>query len=756
MCIRDRVVAACTALLAAASPVPVSRRYWLTVLLGGVLALAAALLFARLVKRLEGPLDAVALRQAAFLDGVGVPRAAVAIAGSAALSLFLELAVIRWQGCVWEFFAFYKNLGLLSCFAGLGLGYALAGRDRIPLVLTAPLLAFQVLLLEALRHMGGEAVNRSLLVIPFREQLTMGMASATSLAHYVSVYFFLSVVFLLTALAFLPVGQACGRLMERVPALRAYGLNLLGSLAGVALMLGVSFLWTPPIVWFAACFLALAAFQAFEVRTLAAAALAGVAAIVVLAWPSDTGYEKIYTPYQLLERGPNAEGLMRIRAAGHYYQQVLDLSAARQSISPEARQSGSYYEFPYRLRPGPPRRVAIVGSGTGNDVAAALRAGARAVDAIEIDPAILMLGRLYHPERPYDDPRVRLVNDDARSFLRTTRGRYDLIVYGLLDSHTLLSHASSVRLDSFVYTVEGLRDARDRLRDDGIVSLSFSVIGEELGRKIYLMMQEAFGHPPLCVSAGYDGGVIFFQSKNGDLTLPATVGPGSVLRDDTARFADPRLQADASYDDWPFFYMPRRLYPTSYLVMVGLVFLLSAAFFAAFGAARPRFDLASFFFLGAGFMLVETKGITELGLALGNTWQVIGLVIAGVLLMAYLANGLVSALAVRRPAIPYVLLFASLAVGLAVARGGGFAPTMGGKLASILVLTCPLFFSGIVFSTLISRTPSVSGAMALNLLGAMCGGLLEYNSMYFGLQFLYWLALVLYALAAVSALVRAR
>jgi hypothetical protein len=52
------------------------------------------------------------------------------IAGGAALSLFQELAVIRWQGTVWEFFAFYKNLGLLSCFAGLGLGACSARRFR--------------------------------------------------------------------------------------------------------------------------------------------------------------------------------------------------------------------------------------------------------------------------------------------------------------------------------------------------------------------------------------------------------------------------------------------------------------------------------------------------------------------------------------------------------------------------------------------------------------------------------------------------
>ena len=45
--------------------------------------------------------------------------------------------------------------------------------------------------------------------------------------------------------------------------------------------------------------------------------------------------------------------------------------------------------------------VAVVGAGTGNDVAASLRAGAGRVDAIEIDPAILATGKLAHPEKPY-------------------------------------------------------------------------------------------------------------------------------------------------------------------------------------------------------------------------------------------------------------------------------------------------------------------------------------------------------------------
>ena len=46
---------------------------------------------------------------------------------------------------------------------------------------------------------------------------------------------------------------------------------------------------------------------------------------------------------------------------------------------------------------------------------------------------------------------------------------YDLVVYGLLDSHVLLTQGSSVRLDSFVYTIEGLGEARNRLKPDGAI-----------------------------------------------------------------------------------------------------------------------------------------------------------------------------------------------------------------------------------------------------------------------------------------------
>jgi SAM-dependent methyltransferase len=688
-------------------------------------------------------MDDNALAQAKFLDTMDLKYADVAILFSAALSLFLELAIIRWQSSVFPFLAFYKNFSLLACFVGLGLGYALAMRERILLAVVLPLLAWQFSFMTIVRYAGHVSLNAT----PFREELSMG-SFAVNLPHILFLYAVLTVIFLLTVCIFLPVGQLCGRIMERRKKLRAYGLNLLGSLLGVVLMLGVSYLWTPPVAWFALCFLVILAFTLRAPSSMMFAVTFVIVCTIVLAWPANPLWNRIYSPYQLLEVGRSDDtGLTLISAAGTYYQRIYDLSQGNGSKWNDVR---GYYDFPYKTHPTL-TNVAVVGAGTGNDVSAALRAGSGHVEAIEIDPAILTTGKVSHPEKPYDNPRAHAVVNDARSFLRTTDQSFDLIVYGLLDSHTLLSQGSSVRLDSFVYTVEGLREARARLKPDGVLSLSFTVLSDNLGRKIYLMLQQAFdGRAPVCVIAGYDGSIIFLESNDPKWVLPPTLLKETGFNDKTAFYANPALRADISTDDWPFFYMPQRIYPTSYLIMVFQVLILSLIVGGNFLSERPKFSHLSFFFLGAGFMLVETKGITEMGLTFGNTWQVIGVVIAGILTMAFLGNCAVQWLNIKRPLIPYLLLITALAAGWYVSRSGGFDSTTVGRLETTFVLTLPLLFSGIVFSTLLTSKGQVSGMMAMNLLGAICGGLLEYNSMYFGFRFLYLIAMGCYILAFVS------
>ncbi len=718
------------------------------------LGILLTIAFHRLLIRLEPTLALRADEQFAFIDSLPDRFLPLAIAGSAAISLALELSMIRWQGTIFPFFAFYKNYGLLACFAGLGLGYALARRRAgLPLVFTPALCAWQFALLLYLRF-GLEKGMSGFGVVPFREQLSMGLPAASS-NQVLGVNLLLGVVFLLTALAFIPVGQLCGRLMERQSQLSAYGWNLLGSLAGVALVFLTSFLWTPPVVWFSLCFLALIFLFPRNPAALFSGVAFVIAALIILAWPVAPLWNKVYSPYQLLEVGQGTDGLMMIRAAGNYYQRVHNLSKSALNGSSDRvlLEIRNYYDLPFRFHPGP-NDVAIVGAGSGNDVAAALRSGAAHVDAIEIDPAILALGEANHPEHPYDNAHVEPILDDARSFFRNTRGRYDVVVYGLLDSHTLLSYASNLRLDSFVYTVEGLREARSRLKDDGVLSLSFSLINHDLGVKIFQMMRAAFdGKDPICIRAPYDGSTLFIQSKNGDLKMPAGLIGTSGLNDVSADFRNSNTKVSLSTDDWPFFYMPRRVYPTSYLVTFAILLLLSAFLYRSFLPESPQISHLPFFFLGAGFMLVETKAITELGLTFGNTWQVIAIAIAGILLMAFLGNAAVQFLKIQSLYLSYLLLFATLLLGWWVARTGGLPSNFSGRLGTAILLTSPMFFSGIVFSTLLGRGSKISSAMSLNLMGAMCGGILEYNSMYFGFQVLYLFALALYVAALFSSLI---
>jgi hypothetical protein len=294
---------------------------WPAVVFEGILLTSAALIATgalfHVLRELETVLDASAEVQRHFLDTLDPRYIDMAIAVSAAISLFLELALIRWQSSVLEFLAFYKNFSLLACFAGLGLGYALAARDRIPLLMVVPLLGAQFCFFLFVRIefllVGVESTGFE--VNPFREQLAMGI----SLGNWVDalgLFLLLSVIFLLTALTFMPIGQLCGRLMERRKNLRAYGLNLIGSLLGVVMMLVASLLWTPPLVWFALCFLGILLFHFRQPSTLIAGIVFSIVCMIILAWwPVGPLWSRVYSPYQLVEIGTDSTtGLTLIRA----------------------------------------------------------------------------------------------------------------------------------------------------------------------------------------------------------------------------------------------------------------------------------------------------------------------------------------------------------------------------------------------------------------------------------------------------------
>ena len=310
--------------------------------------------------------------------------------------LSLELAVIRWVSQQVRVFAYLNNVLLMAAFLGMGLGVAL-GRRRPGLVrATLPALAVLSLVLALSGKLG-------IVRIGFPDQSIALFGSFSAVSAAVSALVILGIIAAVIAV-FLFAGSIVGRLFAESDALDAYGYDLLGSLAGVIATTIVAALGTPPTVWFA---LGVAAFLWLS-RTWTSL----IGAIVVLAAAQISIAGAVFSPYYRIDLDVArwmASAPLRLSVNRDFHQYMHDLSFARIAASPD-RQRLALVEYAYRLPfvLTPNRRSAlIVGGGTGNDVAAALRAGFGSVVSVDIDPVIIDIGEALHPERPYSDPRVR-------------------------------------------------------------------------------------------------------------------------------------------------------------------------------------------------------------------------------------------------------------------------------------------------------------------------------------------------------------
>ena len=123
---------------------------------------------------------------------------------------------------------------------------------------------------------------------------------------------------------------------------------------------------------------------------------------------------RIYSPYQALTLFFQKDSYPILGTNNVYYQRILDLRKNSINNNAELKKWSAYYNLPYHFKPKP-ENVLVVGSGTGNDVSAAVRNGAGDIDAVEIDPVILALGKKLHKERPYQSNKVHVTVNDARS-----------------------------------------------------------------------------------------------------------------------------------------------------------------------------------------------------------------------------------------------------------------------------------------------------------------------------------------------------
>jgi len=632
--------------------------------------------------------------------------------------------------------AYFSNFILLASFLGIGIGCLLAARRR-NLFVWFPLIQLAVIV----------AVDRLRLEVALPSTSTIYFSSGTT-APVVPVEstLLLPLLFVSVAVLFVSVAHRMGRDLSGRPPLRAYVINLLGSLTGVAAFALVSWLELPPSVWFGVAACAALPFVVQDRRWVAAVNVVLLAGSLAIVHRMEGG--SLWSPYyRITIFQDKADTVVEVNHIFH------------QSMAP-VQQKEYFYQWPYTVFGDTFDEVLILGAGSGTDVAAALRHGAKHVTAVDIDPVILRLGAERHPDKPYSDPRVTVICDDARHFLRTTTKKYDLVVFALIDSLTVQSSFAGVRLESYMFTRESFEAVRERLSSRGVMVLYNYFREKWLVDRLANTSAAVFGRDPLGhvhQDRAYLA-VMLAGPRLLELTAPPPLPP-DVLAYGQSHAPSPAhpLARDASVvlatDNWPFLYMRAPDLPRHYLAALALVLIVSAlAVWLARGQTPASAWSWHFFFLGAGFMLLETKSIVQFALLWGSTWLSASLAIASVLVMALASALVASRVEIRRRSLIAAALLGLIALNYLIPVGRvPFDSRMAESLFYGVLVFSPVFCAGLLFSSSFKESSSTADDFGANLLGAMVGGVGEYLSLLAGYQFLLILVAGCYLLALATA-----
>ena len=171
-----------------------------------------------------------------------------------------------------------------------------------------------------------------------------------------------------------------------------------------------------------------------------------------------------WSPYYRVGMSPDSpNGSVAISVNGRPHQRIMPLSYL------ETNQTFRFQ--PYPRSPGNPLDdVLIIGAGSGNDVAIALSRGRSTSTRWRSTRACTGSGATCTRTTRTRIPGLRAHRGRARVPARH-RSRYDLILYAIPDSLTVLAGQSSLRLESYLFTEEAMREIRDHLEPDGVVSM---------------------------------------------------------------------------------------------------------------------------------------------------------------------------------------------------------------------------------------------------------------------------------------------
>ena len=396
------------------------------------------------------------------------------------------------------------------------------------------------------------------------------------------------------------------------------------------------------------------------------------------------------------------------------------------------------------------------------------------------------------------------------------KGKYDLAVYALVDSLVLHSGYSSIRLENFLFTKEAFEDVKATLKPGGIfIMYNYFRFGWVAGR-LNAMIEDVFKVKPIVISLPYKESIAppdnqadhitfllvgtdskaveairkkfetdknfwinfrpsdnfyingFRELKPDDGQWWRQVKPAQVATSqpaDTSKLSADEKAAYASVgliptDNWPQLYLRDKAIPwapngqgmvvvAALSVAILLAFTLPVWFGPHRRGVRPNGQM---FFLGAGFMLLETKGVVHMALLFGSTWVVNSVVFFAILVMILIANLFVMTFKPQKLLPYYVLLIAALLVNALVPMNVflSLSPTVR-TLASCLVVFVPVFFAGVVFATAFRESKNPDVDFGSNVAGIILGGLSEQLSLVLGFNYLLFVAIAYYLLSQLLA-----
>jgi len=389
---------------------------------------------------------------------------------------------------------------------------------------------------------------------------------------------------------------------------------------------------------------------------------------------------------------------------------------------------------------------------------------------------------------PYQDARVIPHLDDGRHFLRTTDHKYDLVVYALVDSLILHSGYANIRLESYLFTQQAFADIKRVLKPDGIFVMYNYLRQGWIVERIAAMAEGTFGCAPTVLSLPYEktltttspaGFVVVIAGCNARIadafaqhkdfwlnTVPTrnldvdgfALQPEAIAPDrhDFERISPTTLIHDggevvSTSDDWPFLYLRGKVIPDltiRSMVILGALGVGMVYFFLPKGRIALN---GRMFFLGAAFLLLETRAVVQMALLFGSTWLVNSAVFFTVLILILLANLYVLKMPRVRLFWPYIglliFLTAAMLVPLDVFLSGGILWRY--AVPCILALG-PMLFAGVIFAESFRDAANPDLAFGSNIAGSVLGGLAESFSMLLGFQHLLLLAMLCYLLSAWS------